>query len=88
MRQHLTLEGLFPATAACGFPVNNWSTAEIRTPIGMTCRTCIRNVTKRGKHRMRPIVRLLRPLYLAYFTRRANEKAPEPEVISTDDLFD
>lgn len=88
-RQHLTLDGLFPDATACGHPVGGWSTAEIRTLIGLTCWTCVRNVTKHGKTRPTPIARLmikLAPLII-YVYSRVRPPKPEPEPISTDELF-
>jgi hypothetical protein len=88
-RQHLTLEGLFPTATACGHPVNGWSTGEIRTLLGLTCRTCVRNVTKHGETRPTPFAWLmvkLAPLVVKLYDRR---HPPEirPEPISTSELF-
>lgn len=86
-RQHLSLEDLFPTTTACGHPVGDWSTHELRTLIGLTCRTCVRNVTKRGKTCPTPFARVmikLAPLVLKLIDRTP-EESPEP--ISTDELF-
>lgn len=58
VRQHLTLEGLCPTATACGHPVGDWSTGELRTLVGLTCRTCVRNVTKHGKTRPTPVAKL------------------------------
>lgn len=56
LRQHLTLDGLWPNNTMCGHPAGgNWSNCEIRTPIGMTCRWCIRRVTQHGTPSTAPL---------------------------------
>jgi hypothetical protein len=88
-RQHLSLEGLFPTATACGHPVGDWSNQELRTLIGFTCRTCIRNVTKHGETRPTPIARLMlkiAPLVIRIY-ERSHPPEPAPEPISTDELF-
>jgi hypothetical protein len=89
VRQHLTLEGLFPSATACGHPIGDWSTAEMRTLIGLTCRTCARNVRKHGKTRPTLIAKVMvscAPLIIHLYSRIRPPK-PEPEPISTDELF-
>jgi hypothetical protein len=86
-RQHLSLEGLFPTATACGHPVGDWSNTELRTLVGLTCRTCIRNVTKHGETCPTLFARLMlkfAPLALKLIDR-SPEKPSEP--ISTDELF-
>lgn len=92
-RQHLTLQGLFPASTACGHPVNGWSSGPIRTLIGMTCWTCRRNV-RRGRHGMSPLaypwflVAKALPLWEKTFGRKkAARRDAEREPISTDEIF-
>jgi hypothetical protein len=88
-RQHLSLEGLFPTATACGHPIGEWSNTEIRTLIGLTCRTCIRNVTKHGETRPTLIAKAmisLAPL-IVYVYSRIRPPKPEPEPISIDELF-
>jgi hypothetical protein len=86
VRQHLTLEGLCPTATACGHPVGDWSTGELRTLIGLTCRTCVRNVTKHGKTLPTPVAKLM--LKIAPLVIRMRMDPPErPEPISTDELF-
>jgi hypothetical protein len=88
MRQHLVL-GLFPTQTMCGHPVRHWSSSEIRTPIGMTCRACIRNTTKIGKARSTfgawILYLIVRPVFAVYEWRQA--KKQEPETIDVADLF-
>lgn len=86
-RQHLSLEGLFPTATACGHPVGDWSNQELRTLIGLTCRTCVRNVTKHGETRPTPLARLM--LKVAPLVLKLIDRTPEepPEPISTDELF-
>lgn len=92
LRQHLTLDGFWPDVTACGHPASSqWSNCEIRTPIGMTCRWCIRRVTKHGSHGRAPMAYPW--LLLAYGIKlwdkiHPRKPAPEPEVIDTADLFD
>lgn len=89
VRQHLTLEGLFPTATACGHPVGDWSTSELRTLLGLTCRACVRNVTKHGEHRPTLFAHLMvkaAPLFIRlYELWRPPKEMPEP--ISTDELF-
>jgi hypothetical protein len=89
IRQHLTLEGLLPTATACGHPVGDWSTAEMRTLIGVTCRTCVRNVTKHGKTRPTLIARVMIKFApeLIYLYSLLHPPKPNPEPISTDELF-
>lgn len=88
MRQHLVL-GLFPSQTMCGHPVRHWSSSEIRTPIGMTCRACIRNTTKHGKSRNTLGAWILylaaRPVLAVYEWRQSKKPGLEP--IDTADLF-
>lgn len=89
-RQHLSLDGLFPTTTACGHPVGDWSTGEMRTLIGITCRTCIRNVIRYG--RVRPtlfawLMIKLAPLMVELYDRKHPPQS-SGKTISTDELFD
>ncbi|MEV8610280.1 hypothetical protein AB0383_20535 [Amycolatopsis sp. NPDC051373] len=90
-RQHLTLDGLFPDETACGHPASgSWSNLPIRTSIGMTCRWCIRRVTKHGSHGRAPMAYpwLLVAMVAKRWQRiRPPKPSPEPETFSTDELF-
>jgi hypothetical protein len=89
VRQHLSLDTPFPTESACGHLTGHWSSQELRTPIGITCRTCIRNVTKHGRHK--PLfgawvmLKAARPI--VWVMKRFQKPAPVPEVLSTEELF-
>ena len=55
LRQHLTL-GMFEDSTACGHPATATSNRPLRTPVGMTCRWCVRRVTRHGTARRAPLV--------------------------------
>lgn len=90
LRQHLTLDFLATGSeTACGHPVDRWSNQPIRTPIGMTCHRCVRNITKHGEHRPSPFIRVMRAITwpLGWWLGRHETPPTKPETISVDELF-
>ena len=54
LTQHLVLDALFTDQTVCGHPLHEWCNTGVRTPLGFTCRWCIRRVRKHGVQRTRP----------------------------------